>query len=595
MGSNMSENGSQSAANTHTTTNQTSHSVDSQEQEVPEFNEFKYRLNDDADADEVEDIFCYTPGGYHPVALGDALGDGGRFRVYHKLGFGGYATVWLCHDNISKKWRAVKIMTADSSTPDCAELKALRLFNGIDPDVLAANRLQLALEHFWIDGPNGRHLCFVLPFLGPKLSTTYSTYGHVPELMKDICFQLVEALKFLHSHRLCHGDFRTDNLLFRLADGVDEWDEEAVMKLLGKPDLARVEHMDGAETKFEPGVPAYLVERAHIAYGSGVCSSQIAVIDFGVSYRASQPPIYKGTGIPLPFASPEDIFRRDGDLGFHTDIWALGVAIAKVRCGFTPFADEQHDTLLEGLGKMECVMGPMPEPYRSIWNKWGGVFVNCQDENHGTREDGCWKDESVLATVYTDKEECARRSRIKEGRSPNYLHYRLQTGDMMQIDEEEAADIAAQAAANSHRLPAYTWGEDSRQLKYEEQIQYTMTDVEIKQMFDLFLKMFQWHPEQRATLDQVANHEWFGGRSRPQLATPSTPKPNNNKRAQAVGSGNGKESVWRGWRLYWEQIGQGLQKGAGRTLKFMATIGKTVSEAIVAATRRYRKIGRWGN
>ncbi len=44
-----------------------------------------------------EDLSRYRPGGYHPVTLGDTFNDG-RYKVYHKLGWGGYSTAWLAHD-----------------------------------------------------------------------------------------------------------------------------------------------------------------------------------------------------------------------------------------------------------------------------------------------------------------------------------------------------------------------------------------------------------------------------------------------------------------------------------------------------------------
>jgi hypothetical protein len=39
----------------------------------------------------------YRRGGYHPVNLGDTFKDG-RYKLYHKLGWGGYSTVWLASD-----------------------------------------------------------------------------------------------------------------------------------------------------------------------------------------------------------------------------------------------------------------------------------------------------------------------------------------------------------------------------------------------------------------------------------------------------------------------------------------------------------------
>lgn len=42
---------------------------------------------------------CYRPGGFHPVQLGDVLG--GRYEILCKLGYGGFATVWLAADSLS--------------------------------------------------------------------------------------------------------------------------------------------------------------------------------------------------------------------------------------------------------------------------------------------------------------------------------------------------------------------------------------------------------------------------------------------------------------------------------------------------------------
>lgn len=46
-----------------------------------------------------ERLVGYKPGVYHPVCLGDCFKDG-RNHVHHKLGWGGYSTVWLCKDTM---------------------------------------------------------------------------------------------------------------------------------------------------------------------------------------------------------------------------------------------------------------------------------------------------------------------------------------------------------------------------------------------------------------------------------------------------------------------------------------------------------------
>ena len=41
-----------------------------------------------------EDAAMYITGGFHPIEIGDELHHG-RYRIIHRLGHGGYATVWL--------------------------------------------------------------------------------------------------------------------------------------------------------------------------------------------------------------------------------------------------------------------------------------------------------------------------------------------------------------------------------------------------------------------------------------------------------------------------------------------------------------------
>ena len=63
-----------------------------------------------------EYIELYEPGGYYPVELGDKFSN--HYVVEHKLGYGGYSTVWLARDLRQKRLVALKIIMADPDDGD---------------------------------------------------------------------------------------------------------------------------------------------------------------------------------------------------------------------------------------------------------------------------------------------------------------------------------------------------------------------------------------------------------------------------------------------------------------------------------------------
>lgn len=159
---------------------------------------------------DVEDADRYRPGGFHPVIIGDALGPEGRYTVFHKLGFGGYGTVWFCRDTVLEKWKAIKLLAASESGPDNNDLKVMRMFNGVSRDELEHHRVCLPDSHFYEVGPNGKHLCLVLPVLAEPIIEAWSEFGgDEPDMLKQLCAQMCEAMQFLHKHDICHGDFRS--------------------------------------------------------------------------------------------------------------------------------------------------------------------------------------------------------------------------------------------------------------------------------------------------------------------------------------------------------------------------------------------------
>ncbi|KAI3333720.1 kinase-like domain-containing protein [Ustulina deusta] len=303
----------------------------------------------------VENLGRYAAGGFHPIHLGDHIGPDERFEVHHKLGYSDACTVWLCLDRQNDRPVGVKILQAEKSTESHPEVAALGLFKGIDQQELQSNHIFTVDEHFWIDGPNGRHLCLVVQVLGPAIS--YSLRGidlDTPDLLTDLCFQAAQCLKYLHDKKICHGDFRPDNM--RLQLDLDAMSTVNVYELFGEP---RVWHLKGSREGNNDKRPRYLVEPVSVAsVESKYRTGQIAIDNFSASNReddAIDPQIFD-----THYTAPEIRFLKKSS-GFSSDIWSLASTIHFVRTTKLLLARLNSRSSL--VSWLAWVCGPFPQNY----------------------------------------------------------------------------------------------------------------------------------------------------------------------------------------------------------------------------------------
>ncbi|KAI0875758.1 kinase-like domain-containing protein [Hypoxylon argillaceum] len=312
----------------------------------------------------VEDIRRYCKGGFHPIHFGECIDQGGRFEVHHKLGYTETCTVWLCLDRKNKRRVGVKVFQAEKSTETHPEIVALRLFEGINRRELQSNYIFPIEEHFWVDGPNGRHLCFVVQVLGPPIS--HSLRGidlDASDHLADLCLQAGKGLKYLHDKKICHGDFGSDHMRmqldFRAMRDVNIYD------LFGEPKIWRLNtsrDLNGRE-------PWYLAEPADIArleaqYRKG----KIAIDSFSASYRvgeATEPQIFDTN-----YAAPEVLFLNKY-CGFSSDIWSLASTIHLVRT--SKLLAARLDSRSSFVSWLAWAYGPFPQDY---WTAIGEYLSN---------------------------------------------------------------------------------------------------------------------------------------------------------------------------------------------------------------------------
>ena len=114
------------------------------------------------------------------------------------LGQGATSTVWLARDLSFHKYVAVKIKESDLSNL-LNEVSILNHLSGASSDhpgriYSAASLLQ---RHFWIDGPNDRHLALVCQVLGPGISRlNYWQIRLESHLARNIALQVTQGLEY---------------------------------------------------------------------------------------------------------------------------------------------------------------------------------------------------------------------------------------------------------------------------------------------------------------------------------------------------------------------------------------------------------------
>ncbi|KAI2465853.1 kinase-like domain-containing protein [Annulohypoxylon bovei var. microspora] len=312
---------------------------------------------------DVEDRERYRPGGYHPVHLNDYLDPENRFQVIHKLGWGISSTVWLCYDDKSRSYRSIKIMTAEESAEECRELQILKNLAHIGYNELRDNYINLPREHFWVDGPNGRHICFVSDLLGPSLFMDHPDgMGiHTPELLTDLTFQVCKGLHYLHKKGICHGDLRPSNILMQLNTyTVMELTDRKINKYLGPREYVPLATLSGKDPK--PHGPSYLVFPASLDILQRKCQTrEVAIVDFTDSFYSSNPPTSPKWN--RQYAAPELLFTKTLS-GLPQDIWALACTIYEVKLRTPLFSEYQDYTSL--IRQIELWFGPLPAEYRQL-------------------------------------------------------------------------------------------------------------------------------------------------------------------------------------------------------------------------------------
>ena len=214
-------------------------------------------------------------------------------------------------------------------------------------------------DHFYVDGPNGRHLCLVMDVAGPSV---FCVQEHcevcrlTTKLVRKVSKQVMLAVDYLHQCGIAHGgvcsfdcwiigtcsqrliDIHTRNILFRYP-GLDTLEQDQLIDILDTPRTGLVTRVDG--TPCPPNVPKYVVTPTEYKNLTPFPNfEEIQLIDFGGG-SVDPMPVFATTNIstaffhdeppptlttPVCFHPPELVFRHS--LGKAVDIWGLANTVS---------------------------------------------------------------------------------------------------------------------------------------------------------------------------------------------------------------------------------------------------------------------------
>lgn len=453
-----------------------------------------------------EDLERYEPEGFHPVHIDDHYDDN-RYQVVHKLGAGGFSTVWLARDLQDQRWVGLKFIVAAESGNYVARSSAIAT-----DSVLASSELLVNHEReFWIDGPNGRHLCLVLPFVGPNLATLSSGihFRVSSRFSANLSMQAAQAMALLHSREVCHGDFTANNISLALSEDITSYGIDDIYEAFGHPRKSRLGLCNEDDPAPGPEAPQYYVESLDFfASSTNVLTKQIRILDFDQCFEADNPP--KRTGIPAKYMAPEVI--AGGKPSKASDLWALGCTIFRLRAGRDIFFDYDTFYPAEALQQIHRFLGDLPENIAQARYDAAGYPT---DDKSGTPLVHFRGKASLIDDIKKIWDEPPSLSMRSNGEMDTTVYPPWNTEGSLFSEEAERVTPYPSAYRSMFWKPTAVRVDGDHYIFYEDETSPfwgafpLITDNEAELLMNLLSRIFVYDPSKRPNIQEVLEHAWF--------------------------------------------------------------------------------------
>ncbi|KAK2671350.1 Protein kinase domain [Fusarium oxysporum f. sp. vasinfectum] len=350
---------------------------------------------------------------------------------------------------------------------------------------------------FHIEGPNGRHLCLVLPPCGPSCNTLsqYLQSRIHPWLARRVAFQATKAIADLHSQGLCHGDFTLSNIVFRIRN-LDHLDDKGIYRLFGEPQRDGLRTISGEPTGAK--APRYIVGNLDFTSAEDLIRDDICLIDCDQAFLTSVPP-RKTLGTPPGFLAPEVAVGKSASPA--SDVWALGCSILQIRSGSSPFSIPNVDSPANLLGWVSEYIGRMP-------TSWGEPLF----DDDGLPTTNTTNGESLGEILENTRSLKQWISDIWD--QPDNLEELQSTSTAPDRVKDENRPYL-ECYSNKFWKPAAIRIDDIYLGAYSDKVDKIIESLqkisthEDDLLYDLASKIFVYEPAQRVSARDILAHPWF--------------------------------------------------------------------------------------